>query len=203
VRLFHLLCAEVEDDAGPIFPPRSKLKIQGRNRLNGPSKPQKKTVPSFYSKPLFVAPTTRLLNCNEPKPPHSSTISSWLRQRPQFRAMAATSPRRLPVAAALAVAAVLFASMAAGDDGDGVYDPCADGTVQRGDGFTFGVAFAAHNAFFSGDVQLSPCDSRLGLANRAQLSLFRPQVDEISLLTVNGSGFDPVWPSTRKPLNHS
>jgi hypothetical protein len=87
-----------------------------------------------------------------------------------------------------------------------VYDPCADATVQRGDGFTFGVAFAASNAFFSGDVQFSPCDSRLGLANRAQLALFRPQVDEISLLTVNGSGgagFDPVWPSTRKPLNHS
>ncbi|KAK3145860.1 hypothetical protein QOZ80_3BG0258450 [Eleusine coracana subsp. coracana] len=108
--------------------------------------------------------------------------------------MAAASPRRLPVAAVTAVAAVLLASMAAGDS-NGVYDPCADATVQRGDGFTFGVAFAGRDAFFSGDVQLSPCDSRLGLANRAQLVLFRPQVDEISLLTVNGSSgtaFDPA-----------
>ncbi|GJM96848.1 hypothetical protein PR202_ga13718 [Eleusine coracana subsp. coracana] len=108
--------------------------------------------------------------------------------------MSATSPRRLPVAAVAAVAAVLLASMAAGD-GNGVYDPCADATVQRGDGFTFGVAFAGRDAFFSGGVQLSPCDSRLGLANRAQLVLFRPQVDEISLLTVNGSSgtaFDPA-----------
>ena len=66
-------------------------------------------------------------------------------------------------------------------------------TVRRGDGFTLGVAFAGRDAFFSGGVQLSPCDSRLGLANnRAQVALFRPQVDEISLLTVNSSSFDPV-----------
>ena len=93
----------------------------------------------------------------------------------------------------LAVAAVLLllAYVAAGDDRNGVYDPCADTTVRRGDGFTLGVAFAGRDAFFSGGVQLSPCDSRLGLANRAQVALFRPQVDEISLLTVNSS-FDPV-----------
>lgn len=105
--------------------------------------------------------------------------------------MAATSPRCLSAAAIVAVLAVFLASVAAADDRNGVYDPCTDTTVQRGDGFTFGVAFAGRDAFFSGDVQLSPCDSRLGLANRAQLVLFRPQVDEISLLTVNGS-FDPV-----------
>ncbi|OEL35041.1 hypothetical protein BAE44_0003940 [Dichanthelium oligosanthes] len=99
--------------------------------------------------------------------------------------MAATSP------AAVAVAVLLLASVAAGDDSNGVYDPCADTTVRRGDGFTFGVAFAGSDSFFSGGVQLSPCDSRLGLANRAQVALFRPQVDEISLLTVNSSSFDP------------
>jgi len=103
--------------------------------------------------------------------------------------MAATSPRRLPVPAAVLL---LLAYVAAGDDRNGVYDPCADTTVRRGDGFTLGVAFAGRDAFFSGGVQLSPCDSRLGLANnRAQVALFRPQVDEISLLTVNSS-FDPV-----------
>ncbi|THU46872.1 hypothetical protein C4D60_Mb09t09510 [Musa balbisiana] len=35
-------------------------------------------------------------------------------------------------------------------------------------------------------LQLSPCDSRLSLSSRgAQLAVFRPKVDEISLLTVN------------------
>ncbi|KAG2534706.1 hypothetical protein PVAP13_9NG077162 [Panicum virgatum] len=103
--------------------------------------------------------------------------------------MAATSPRRLPVPAAVLL---LLAYVAAGDDRNGVYDPCADTTVRRGDGFTLGVAFAGRDAFSSGGVQLSPCDSRLGLANnRAQVALFRPQVDEISLLTVNSSSFDP------------
>lgn len=107
--------------------------------------------------------------------------------------MTATFSRRASVPAALAAAAavLLLASVAAGDDHNGVYDPCADTTVQRGDGFSFGVAFAARDAFSSGGVQLSPCDSRLGLANRAQVALFRPQVDEISLLTVNSSSFDP------------
>lgn len=103
-------------------------------------------------------------------------------------------------AAAAAVVAVLLAAAASaafGDDGNGVYDPCSDAAVQRGDGFTFGVAFAGHDAFFSGGVQLSPCDGRLALASRAQVALFRPKVDEISLLTVNGSssssaGFDPA-----------
>jgi hypothetical protein len=107
--------------------------------------------------------------------------------------MAATSSRRVSVPALAAAAAVLLlASVAAGDDHNGVYDPCADASVQRGDGFTFGVVFSGRDSFFSGGVQLSPCDSRLGLANRAQLALYRPQVDEISLLTVNSSSFDPV-----------
>jgi hypothetical protein len=99
--------------------------------------------------------------------------------------MAAT-PRR----AAAVVAAFLLTLLAASAraDSNGVYEPCADATVQRGDGFTFGVAFAARDAFSSGGVQLSPCDTRLNLPGvRAQVALFRPTVDEISLLTVNAS----------------
>jgi hypothetical protein len=104
----------------------------------------------------------------------------------------ATSSRRVSVPALAAAAVLLLASVAAADDHNGVYDPCADASVQRGDGFTFGVVFSGRDSFSSGGVQLSPCDSRLGLANRAQVALFRPQVDEISLLTVNSSSFDPV-----------
>uniref|UniRef100_A0A0D9VZX9 Expp1 protein n=1 Tax=Leersia perrieri TaxID=77586 RepID=A0A0D9VZX9_9ORYZ len=120
--------------------------------------------------------------------------------------MAATPTRRAwPAAVASAVTVValsiLFASSpvaAGGSDTNGVYEPCADATVQRGDGFTFGVAFAARDDFFSGGVQLSPCDGRLSLASKgSKLAVFRPEVDEISLLTVNtsasaGGGFDPA-----------
>ncbi|KAL2927556.1 Vacuolar-sorting receptor 1 [Bienertia sinuspersici] len=56
-----------------------------------------------------------------------------------------------------------------------VHDPCSD-TME---------------SFYAPDqVQLSPCDTRLQLANKAQLAVFRPRVDEISLLTVN-STFSP------------
>ncbi|KAM0924778.1 hypothetical protein ACQ4PT_004705 [Festuca glaucescens] len=101
--------------------------------------------------------------------------------------MAATTTSRW--AAAVLVAAFLLAAAAfAREDTNGVYEPCADATVQRGDGFTFGVVFAGHDAFTSGGVQLSPCDSRLKLTEaRAPVALFRPTVDEISLLTVNAS----------------
>lgn len=99
-------------------------------------------------------------------------------------------------ASVLLVLLVIAPSVAAGGDTNGVYEPCADAAVQRGDGFTFGVAFAARGDFFSGGVQLSPCDGRLPLASKgAKLAVFRPEVDEISLLTVNTSaagGFDPV-----------
>ncbi|EEC76294.1 hypothetical protein OsI_13809 [Oryza sativa Indica Group] len=99
-------------------------------------------------------------------------------------------------ASVLLVLLVIAPSVAAGGDTNGVYEPCADAAVQRGDGFTFGVAFAARGDFFSGGVQLSPCDGRLSLASKgAKLAVFRPEVDEISLLTVNTSaagGFDPA-----------
>lgn len=105
---------------------------------------------------------------------------------------------RSSAAAALAVAVVAAAVVAAAVAGDenGVYSPCADARIERGDGFTFGVAFASRDAFFFNRAQqLSPCDSRLSLSSSGspQLAVFRPKVDEISLLTVNTtSNFDPV-----------
>ncbi|KAF5783768.1 hypothetical protein HanXRQr2_Chr11g0511671 [Helianthus annuus] len=80
-------------------------------------------------------------------------------------------------------------------DNNRVFSPCTDTTVQRSDGFTFGIAFTSRTSFFfngNTSVQLSPCDRRLSLSsNGAQLSVFRPKVDEISLLTVNSSSFQP------------
>ncbi|KAI3688029.1 hypothetical protein L1987_81735 [Smallanthus sonchifolius] len=74
-----------------------------------------------------------------------------------------------------------------------VFSPCADAMVESSDGFTFGIAFAARTAFFyNKSVQLSPCDRRLSLSSaNSQLSVFRPKVDETSLLTVNSSSFSP------------
>jgi hypothetical protein len=108
------------------------------------------------------------------------------RRPKKFASMAATSMRAAAVVAALLLAAAAAAS--AREDTNGVYEPCADATVQRGDGFTFGVVFAGRDAFSSGGVQLSPCDGRLKLADaRVPVALFRPTIDEISLLTVNAS----------------
>ncbi|TYH90338.1 hypothetical protein ES332_A13G041400v1 [Gossypium tomentosum] len=81
---------------------------------------------------------------------------------------------------------MMIGSMA--DDTNDVYSPCDDAKVQKLDGFTFGVAFSKKEFFSFENVQLSPCDSRLGLATKsAQLAVFRPKLDEISLLTINGS----------------
>ncbi|KAM7499974.1 hypothetical protein LguiA_024388 [Lonicera macranthoides] len=79
-------------------------------------------------------------------------------------------------------------------DTNRVFSPCSDATVQRSDGFTFGIAFSARSSFFlngNNSLQLSPCDRRLSLSSNSQLSLFRPKVDEISLLTINTSTFSP------------
>ena len=106
--------------------------------------------------------------------------------------VAADATRTLLAALSLAVAACCLAQLAAGDT-NGVYEPCSDARIQRGDGFTFGVVFAGYNTFFSGNTQLSPCDRRLNLAASGQLALFRPKVDEISLLTINTTtGFNAV-----------
>ncbi|KAL4318273.1 hypothetical protein GQ457_18G016750 [Hibiscus cannabinus] len=73
-------------------------------------------------------------------------------------------------------------------DYNAVYSPCEDAKVQKSDGFTFGLAFSKKESFSFQNVQLSPCDSRLGLATKtAKLAVFRPKIDEISLLTIDGS----------------
>ncbi|KAG7579292.1 Zinc finger DPH-type [Arabidopsis thaliana x Arabidopsis arenosa] len=77
-------------------------------------------------------------------------------------------------------------------DNNPVYSPCSDTQISKGDGFTIGIAISSKEAFFLDQVQLSPCDSRLGLAGKmAQLALFRPKVDEISLLSIDTSKFNP------------
>ncbi|KAE8697806.1 RING/U-box superfamily protein [Hibiscus syriacus] len=79
------------------------------------------------------------------------------------------------------------------DDTNHAYLPCSDTRVQVSDGFTFGIAFAPRTSFyFNSSLQLSPCDRRLSLTNSgSRLALFRPKVDEISLLTINTSSFSP------------
>jgi len=78
-------------------------------------------------------------------------------------------------------------------DNNPVYSPCSDTQISKGDGFTIGIAISSKEAFFLDQVQLSPCDTRLGLAAKmAQLALFRPKVDEISLLSIDTSKFNPV-----------
>ncbi|XP_054825790.1 uncharacterized protein LOC129323206 [Prosopis cineraria] len=86
---------------------------------------------------------------------------------------------------------VMVAAFVDAGDTNGVYSPCMDSTVERSDGFSFGIAFASkENFFYNNTVQLSPCDSRLALSSsNSQISVFRPKVDEISLLTVNSSSF--------------
>ncbi|XP_057523833.1 uncharacterized protein LOC130803653 [Amaranthus tricolor] len=83
-------------------------------------------------------------------------------------------------------------SVQAGDNNH-VYSPCRDTKVQRDDGFSFGIAFSRSNSFYLNNnfsIQLSPCDRRLSLSGNSQLALFRPKVDEISLLTINSSSFN-------------
>ncbi|XP_022033126.1 uncharacterized protein LOC110934255 [Helianthus annuus] len=78
-------------------------------------------------------------------------------------------------------------------DTNTVFDPCSDTKVLRWDGFTFGLAFSSKDSFFSDQIQLSPCDSRLSLqGTAAKLAVFRPKVDELTFLTVNTSDLYPV-----------
>ncbi|XP_022729098.1 uncharacterized protein LOC111284607 [Durio zibethinus] len=81
----------------------------------------------------------------------------------------------------------------ASTDTNGVYLPCSDTKVKISDGFTFGIAFASRDSFFFNlSHQLSPCDRRLSLSSlNSQLAVFRPKLDEISLLTINTSSFFP------------
>lgn len=89
--------------------------------------------------------------------------------------------------------AEMMSLMVQSADNNHVYSPCADTTVQMSDGFTFGIAFASRQSFyFNSSLDLSPCDSRLSLSSgNSQISVFRPKVDEISLLTINTSSFSP------------
>ncbi|KAL3755528.1 hypothetical protein ACJRO7_002562 [Eucalyptus globulus] len=114
-------------------------------------------------------------------------------------AAAFRQPRLLTAAASLLV--LLLASspsslrpVESAADTNRVYSPCADTTVQRSDGFTFGIAFAPRLSFFhNGSLELSPCDRRLSLSSAtSQVATFRPKVDEISLLTINTSSFSPA-----------
>lgn len=76
-------------------------------------------------------------------------------------------------------------------DTNPVTSPCKDTTVQVGDGFTFGIAFNNEkSAFFSNGTQYSPCDHRLTSLSSGSLSIFRPKIDQISLLTINESHID-------------
>ncbi|KAK6231957.1 hypothetical protein QQP08_018186 [Theobroma cacao] len=79
------------------------------------------------------------------------------------------------------------------DDTNHAYTPCSDTKIQLSDGFTFGIAFASRQSFFfNSSLQLSPCDRRLSLSNsNSRVTLFRPKLDEISLLTINTSSFSP------------
>ncbi|GLT60894.1 hypothetical protein SLA2020_336360 [Shorea laevis] len=106
--------------------------------------------------------------------------------------------------AMLMVAMLVTAVGSDAADTNGVYQPCADTKIQRSDGFTFGIAFSSKESFYYNQShQLSPCDRRLSLASlTSQLALFRPKVDEISLLTINTTAnFFPdsyvsLWPSS-------
>lgn len=94
----------------------------------------------------------------------------------------------------LMVVVMLVAGMmnnfADGDDTNAVFSPCDDAKIKRFDGFTLGLAFSSKESFFLDQIQLSPCDKRLNLAaKRAQFAVFRPKVDEISLLTID----NPVY----------
>ncbi|KAL8517630.1 hypothetical protein ACS0TY_015753 [Phlomoides rotata] len=90
---------------------------------------------------------------------------------------------------------VVFSVISLGEsrsDTNKVFSPCSDARVQKSDGFTFGIAFAARTAFsLNNSVELSPCDRRLSLSGNSQVAVFRPKVDEISLLTINNSNFLP------------
>ncbi|TQE05617.1 hypothetical protein C1H46_008750 [Malus baccata] len=108
------------------------------------------------------------------------------------------SPAATMAAAMLLLLLLLMASIVVtvgAANTNSVYSPCSDTKIQRSDGFTFGIAFSSKNSFFlngNQSHQLSPCDRRLSLSSaNSQLALFRPKVDEISLLTINTSSFQP------------
>ena len=92
--------------------------------------------------------------------------------------------------------AIILIARGYAEDTNPIFDPCSDTKVQKLDGFSFGLAFSTRDSFFSNQTQLSPCDRRLSLSGNgssssAKLAVFRPKVDEISLLTIDSSSFNP------------
>ncbi|KAG6534628.1 hypothetical protein ZIOFF_008531 [Zingiber officinale] len=103
------------------------------------------------------------------------------------------------VVAAAAVVVAFLATVAAAGNENHVFTPCADSKIQRRDGFTFGLALDNRESFYSNGAQLSPCDSRLSLSSgNAQIAVFRPKVDEISILTINTSNSPSIIPTSFK-----
>ncbi|KAL3730603.1 hypothetical protein ACJRO7_027603 [Eucalyptus globulus] len=95
----------------------------------------------------------------------------------------------IPLIAAISIITIAVDA----EDTNLIFDPCSDTKIQKGDGFSFGLAFSTKESFFFQQIQLSPCDNRLPLAgSSAQLAVYRPKVDEISLLTINSSTFNPA-----------
>jgi hypothetical protein len=157
-------------------PPRQPRRLRRHRR---PRTTRKSALPVVHT----VAPPT------SSAPPSSAADLPESAVPVVHNALAPPSSRAL---FALALVITCLAQLAAGDT-NGVYEPCSDAWIQRGDGFSFGVVFTGYNTFFSGNTQLSPCDRRLNLASSAQLAVFRPKVDEISLLTINSTTeFNPV-----------
>ncbi|PON42091.1 Expp1 protein [Parasponia andersonii] len=101
-------------------------------------------------------------------------------------------PKRISVTMMMMMMMMTLGLTTAGDTNP-VFTPCSDTRVSISDGFTFGIVFARSNSFFNGNKsQLSPCDRRLSLSSsNAQVAIFRPKVDEISLLTINSLSFSP------------
>ena len=91
------------------------------------------------------------------------------------------------------LALLIVFSAGARANANSVYSPCMDTTVLKNDGFTFGLAIASNRSFFLNRIQMSPCDLRLqDSLMDGKVALFRPKVDEISLLLVNYTEFNPV-----------
>lgn len=101
--------------------------------------------------------------------------------------------RSMTLVIQMMVAIMIMMLVADGADKNNIFSPCSDARIQRSDGFTFGLAFSSKESFTFNNTQLSPCDQRLALQSKqSQLALFRPKVDQISLLTINSSSFDPA-----------
>ncbi|KAH8969770.1 hypothetical protein BDL97_02G051400 [Sphagnum fallax] len=81
------------------------------------------------------------------------------------------------------------------EDRNTAFSPCDDTTVLKGDGFTFGLLIGSNASFFlqnNRTTQVSPCSLHpKGNLFSTRLSVFRPKVDEISLLIVNYTQVNP------------